>query len=202
MTAVQNTDIANDHVAAELQTDRFVAPTGFDRVARIWITERTRLGIRSLLLERIVLFFRARLAAASNQSLSPNPTWTKYRDVFQVLTPDQAVVPVAVAEVLILIPLVWLGRIIFAVAITRIGGKDRRALIEIECDVAFQTNREGAIRARGKEDGAAARSRCRIDGFVDGGAVERLSIAFGAELSHLKCACEWRALLRKDGCGT
>ena len=152
-------------------------------MARLWDPDR--------LLECIVLFFRARLAAASDQSLSPNPSWSKYGDVFQVLAPDQAVVPVAVTEVLILIPLVWFGRIVFAVAIARIGGENRRALIEIKSDIAFQTDRKRAIGARSKKDGATARRRCRVDGFVYSGAVESFSIALSAELSHVKRAYKW-----------
>ena len=102
----------------EFQTDRFVSPTGLDCVARVWITERTGFRIGALFLECVVLFFGARLAAGPHQSFSPDATGTEDRDVFEVLAPDQTVVPMTVTEVLILVPLVRLGQIVFAVAVS------------------------------------------------------------------------------------
>ena len=144
---MEDADITDNDVAREFEADGFVSPTGLDCVARIWITERTGFRIGSLFLECIVLFFRTRLAAASYQSLSPDATGTKDRDVLEVLAPDQTVVPVTVTEVLILVPRVRLWQILFAVAVTWIGGEDRRALIDVERDVAFQANRKRAVSA-------------------------------------------------------
>ena len=59
-----------------------------------------------------------------------DPAGSGDRDVLQALAPDQAVVPVAVTEVLVLIRCVRLREIIFSVAIVWMSGEYGRALIE------------------------------------------------------------------------
>src|SRR6267142_6554741 len=142
MTTVQDRDIANEYVPAKFKTDRFVAPTGLNRVAGVRITKGSASGIRRSIAERIVLLLRARLTATAHQTLAPDPTRTKNRNVFEVLAPDQTVVPVAVAKVLILIPLIRFRRIILAVFVCGIGGKYGCTLVQVQRYVALQVNRE------------------------------------------------------------
>ena len=85
MPAVQDGEIAQGHVAAILQADGFVTNSG-----------------------------RQRVAISAAQALAPNQALTFDGNVFQIFAPDQAVVPVAVAKVLKLVPGIGLGRIIAA----------------------------------------------------------------------------------------
>src|SRR5882762_10859354 len=155
MATVQDRDIANEYVAAKFKTYRFVAPTGLNRVAGVRITKGSASGIRRSIAECVVLLLRARLSATAHQTLAPDPTGTKNRNVFEVLAPDHTVVPVAVAKVLILIPLIRFRRIILAVFVCRISGEYCSALVHVQRDVALQMNRETAISACGKVHCAA-----------------------------------------------
>src|SRR6266480_4051051 len=96
-----NRDVANDYVATELKTDRFVTPASFDRIARIGISERSTARIRRGISQGIVLCLRARLVAVTHESFPPDPTRPQDRNVFEILAPDQAVVKMAVTKVLI-----------------------------------------------------------------------------------------------------
>src|SRR5205814_6734117 len=139
-------------------------------VARVRVAEGRRLGVDAS--ERLVLRVRARLVAAAHKPLAPDEAGAEYRDVLDTIAPDEAVVPVAVAEVLILVPLVRLRQIVLAVAVARVCGEYGRALVEVERDVALEPNREGAVRARGEAHGAAARVGGGVNRAVDGGRVE------------------------------
>src|SRR5205807_1227524 len=92
----------------------------------------------------------------------------------------------AVTEVLILIPLIWLGWIILTVSILRIGSEDRGPLVEIQSDVALETDRETAIGAGRKEDRAAAGRGGRINCPVDRRRVHCLAVALCAKLLHIE----------------
>src|SRR6185503_1644260 len=107
-------------------------PAHLDCIALVRITKRRRLRIGSDIGEGIILFFCARLIAGADQAFSPDASWSGYRNVFEVLTPDQTVVPVAVTKVLILVPLIRLRRIVFPVAVTRIGREDGRAVRDVK----------------------------------------------------------------------
>ena len=105
----------------------------------------------------------ARVAAA--EAFAPDAAGAVDADVVQVFAPDQAVAPVIVAEVLILLP--WLRRAGGIVAAGRravrrhVGGKDRCPGVEIERHLALQANRITEIRS-GREVHRAA-SASRID---------------------------------------
>ena len=86
MSAVQYGDVAQVHVSAVLQADGFVADAGGKREVSI----------------------------SAAQAFAPDQPLAFDGDVFQILAPDQAVVPVAVTEVLKFVPCVGLGRIIAA----------------------------------------------------------------------------------------
>ncbi len=96
----------------------------------------------------------------------------------------------AVAEVLILVPFIWLGRVVAAGRSfgRRVGGEQCGALIEVERDVVLQMNRVARISAGGKIHRAATRCRRGLDGLVDGVGVERLAVAGGAEVFDVERA--------------
>ena len=97
---MQKGNVANRDVAAILQADGFVAHA------------------------------RAGFASAARQPLAPDQAGTQDRYIVQPFAPNQSVVPMAVAEVLILVPGVRLGRVITP-ALAIFGGQDRRAMIEV-----------------------------------------------------------------------
>ena len=103
------------------------------------------------------------------------------RDVLQLDAPDQRVLPVRVAEVLELIGLVRLRRIVL-VAVLRRCGEDRRALVDVERDVALEADRGREVVAGGEVNRPAAARRGGFDRLVDRGRVERLAVARGAEV--------------------
>src|SRR5262249_14986071 len=145
VSAVQDRNVANDYVAAKLQTDRLVPPAGFDRVARVRITKR-RLGFAGAgTIQNVILLLCGRLVAAAHRTFAVNQSRSKDGDILEVLAPDQTVVPMAVTKILILVPLIRLRRVVLSVAVFWIGGENRRAMIEIKRDVALQMDRKAAI---------------------------------------------------------
>src|SRR6185437_395732 len=89
---------------------------------------------------RLVLFVEGIPSPASIQSLAPDSSWSRNTAIVQVLAPDQAVVPVGVAEVLVRVPRrIGLGRVIATrAAIGGIGcSQNRRTLIQKQRDIAF-----------------------------------------------------------------
>ena len=85
--------------------------------------------------------------------------------------------PVAVAEVLLFVPLIGLGGVVRF----RIGGCfDDSAVIEIQADVALQVNGAGEILSCREVDRTAARRASGINGAVDGGRGIGLATAAGA----------------------
>src|SRR5439155_7267396 len=78
-------------------------------------------------------------------------------DVFQVLAPDERVVPVAMAEVLVLLFAggVELG-VVVVVAVFFAGADDGGALHQMKRDVAFEMDGDREVIAGGEEDGSAA----------------------------------------------
>ena len=80
----------------------------------------------------------ARAGAAFGQALAINQPRPKDRDVFKANPPDQAVLPMAVAKVLIHVPLVVLRQIVSPIVFVRAGGEQPRALIQIKRDVALE----------------------------------------------------------------
>src|SRR5581483_7048965 len=114
--AVQDRDVADHDIAAELEADRLVTAARGP-------------------------------AVIADETFAPDQAGPEDRNVFEALAPDQAVVPVAVTEVLkFAARRVRLGRVI-GHAFGRGGGENRRALINVERDVALQANRDGEVSA-------------------------------------------------------
>src|SRR5262249_41440121 len=100
-----------------------------------------------------------RRAAIAKQAAAPNPPWPENRNIFEALTPDQTVTPVAVAEILIneIAESIRFKVVVAALPGLRlIGGDDRGALIEEQRDVALEANRVAKIVAGRKRDRSAA----------------------------------------------
>src|SRR2546421_8134344 len=97
-----------------------------------------------------------------------------------VLSPDQAVVPMSVSKVLVFVPRIWLGSVILAVAIFRIGGNQGRTLVKIERDVTFQAYRVALIRTRGEKNGSTALRRSGVDSAIYGIGIDSLAVTLGA----------------------
>ncbi len=97
-------------------------------------------------------------------------------DVAEAVAPDHRVVEVAVAVVLVLVPLVRLWRVVAAGA-----AADHRAGVELEGDVAPQVDRVARAVGAGREpqDAVAGGAR-RTDRPVDRGTVVRGAVAGGA----------------------
>src|SRR5215831_7994055 len=91
----------------------------------------------------------------------------------------------AVSEILIFVPWVGFRRIVRSVIGHRIGGNDSCSLIEIERDVAFQTDRKTQIRSGRKMHGSAAGSCSSVDGLVNRGSIDGLAVAFRTKSSHI-----------------
>jgi hypothetical protein len=70
-------------------------------------------------------FIAACSALPARESLSRDPSGTVDGHVFQAFTPDQAVVEVAVTEILKLVPCVGLRRIVLAAGGTRLDDRSR-----------------------------------------------------------------------------
>src|SRR5262249_53047512 len=66
---------------------------------------------------------------------------------------------------------------------------DRRALVEIQRNVAFQMNREAQVAACRKPHGTTASGGSSLNRSVDGGGIERFSIPFSAECSNVVFGC-------------
>src|ERR1700730_2392676 len=96
--------------------------------------------------------------------------------------------PVAVAEILKLVPGVWFGRIVAATCgrSGRIASHDRLDGVSIQRDVALQVDRVAEIASGREPDDAPTRgSRC-LDGSVDGWRVQCLAVTLGSERSDVK----------------
>src|SRR5258707_14535942 len=95
-----------------------------------------------------------------------------------------------VAEVLIHVPFIWFGLIVTALHLLRISRYESCSVIEIERDVALQTNRETQVSAGRKMDSAAPRGSGSVDCSVAGRRVDTLTIVCRAKIFHVMTACE------------
>ena len=129
-------------------------------------------------------------APASAESSPPNKARAENGNILQTLAPQQTVVPMIVAIILIRIPSrVGLGEIIAAGAgFRRIGGDDHSILIEVESDVALEVNGVTQIGARGETHGTSAGKSRSLDRAIDRGSVDSLAIAHRPETSYIKNA--------------
>src|SRR5205814_53139 len=123
--------VAQRDVAAVLETDRLVAEAvhHFGRVvlAERRLLARVRLAAAQSRGPVARLDGAARSRAATRQTSAVDEAGAFDGDVLQPLAPDEAVVPVAVAEVLKGVPLVRLRQVVAALRLFRVGCEYGRA---------------------------------------------------------------------------
>src|SRR5436189_2663903 len=111
MPSVQDRNVAKSNVATILEANRFVADTSGE----------------------------GGVSFTSAQALSPNQSRPKDRQIFDTLSPEQAIAPMAMAEVLKLVPGVWLRWIVPATAALRgRSGHNGSSGIEQQDNIALE----------------------------------------------------------------
>ena len=169
MAAVDDGDVLDQHVAAQLQRDGLVAVQ--------------RCGLRG---------------ATTDQTLAVDLPGTGDRHVGQVLAPDQAVVPVAVPEVLERVAGARLGRVVPA-PVRRCGGQDRGVVREVQFDVALQVDRVAGVGTGREVHGATATVRGgRLDDLVDDVGIDGDPVPLGTEPGHVEDPAQCPRLRRRD----
>ena len=105
-------------------------------------------------------------------------------EVLQADAPDQGILPVAVAEILVHVPLVGLCDVI-ALLGRGLGRLDDGALVQAKGDVVLEADGIAAVDAGGEIDHPAALGGSGVDGGVDGGRVDMDAVADRAEITHV-----------------
>ena len=170
MPAMQDGEIAQQHVMAVLEADRLVAHA------------------------------RRLRALAPAQRSAPDAPVAQNGDVAKPFAPDQAVVEVAVAEILVLVPFVRLGHVEPAAGALRgrVGRNDGRPCIQVQRDVALQMDGIAQVIAGREHHRSAARRAGCFNGLVDRRRVERFAVARGPKRPHVE---ETRARRARGGAG-
>src|ERR1039458_2167068 len=135
---------------------------------------------------------------AMAEAFSPDKSWSEYPEVVDVLAPDKAIVPVIVAVVLICVPRgLGLGCVVGPAHITcglvgewRVGGKNRRTLLQEKRHKAFQADREARIDSGRKDDHSAPSGGGSFNRSVDGRRVDRLAIPRCPKPAHIEAEPE------------
>ena len=162
MSAPVDGDVADEHVAAELQGDGLVA-----RADGATLDDARLLGV------------------VLRQALTVDHPLAGDGYVRLPLGPYQAVVEVGVAAVLILGESA--ERLALVVGLHRGGrGEYLGAGREVQVHVALQPDAAREVDARGQQHLPAAAGRAGLDGAVDGPVVERPSVALGPIVAHVK----------------
>ena len=133
---------------------------------------------------------------APREPTSVNQSGTHDRNVLDIHPPDQTVLPVAVAEVLIEVGGIRLGCVVSSAVNRRVAGNEHRAWRELQRDVASETDGEREVTAGGKRHDATAGGGCGIDCGIDGDGVCGSAVSFGAVRTHVEN--EWRGLRRGE----
>jgi len=119
------------------------------------------------------------------KALTPDATLAEDGNIVNAFAPQQTIVPMIVAVVLVGLP--WALR--FGVVVTSGGGalqvsgcsEDRGALVEIEAHLALQMNRVARVSSSRKINGAATCGRGGVNGTIDCGSIDGLAVAGSAE---------------------
>ena len=143
------------------------------------------------------------------EAFAPDQAGSGDAEVVDVLAPEQGVVPVVVAVILVSVPCgLGLGGVVDSAVIAGlfagergVGGDDCAALQQKQMNVALEMNGETEV-ASGGEDGDSATGRGgRFDRVIDGFGVEGLAVAGRAVFANVEVACRRsRRILRGCGC--
>ncbi len=138
------------------------------------------------------------------ETLTPDQPASEDGDVVQSLAPDETVVPVIVAIVLVRLPgTLGLSRIVAAVGQPfgwNRGCENRGTGIEMQRHATLQANGVTGVSPRRKVDDTAAAGGHPVDSPVEGITVDRLAVADGAHLAHVQ-PFPWDAT-RRSPCST
>ena len=159
VSATIDGDVANKYVATEFEGNRLVACANTSS-----------------------LHVACSLGVLAGETFAIDASTTRDADVFEVLTPNERIMEIGVASVLVFREIERLGRVVgFAVA----GGNDGGSCIDVEIDVALHVDGTTEVVACGKENGATSIGSGFLDGCVDGRRIEVLAIAFGSEITNV-----------------
>src|SRR6185295_391306 len=95
-------------------------------------------------------------------------------------------------EVLVHVPLVRFWLVVLDLSFNKISSEDRCALIEVQGDVALQTNRDGEISSGWKVHHSAAGDSSCFNCFIDCRGIKSLAISFCAKCRHVIDALKFR----------
>ncbi len=124
------------------------------------------------------------------QALSPDEAGTEDAEVVDVLSPNEAVMPVIVAVVLERLPLALrFGCIVAAGGEAVVGsrrGENGCSLLKKKRDIALEVNGVTGVNACREDNRASARVGGCIDGSIDSWCVNRCAIALCAKAADIK----------------
>ncbi len=149
--ALQDGEVAQNHIVAVLEGDGLIAHAG-------------SLGPRSL-------------AAAPAETLAPNRSRAQDCEVPESFAPHQAIVPVIVSIVLVILPrCVGLGGVVAGAAghpsFGHCSGEYCRPLVQIKRDLTLQMDGIAGIDTWRKADCSSSRGAGGFDRFVNGGGID------------------------------
>ena len=152
-------DVANKYVATEFEGNRLVACA-----------------------DASSLHIACGLGVLTGETFAIDASTARDADVFEVLAPNERIMEIGVASVLVFREIERLGRVVgFAVA----GGNDGGSCIDVEIDVALHVDGTTKVVACRKENGATSIGSGFLNGGVDGRRIEVLAIAFGSEITNV-----------------
>ena len=163
VSAAVNGDVANEHVAAEFEGNGLVA----------------RSDASSLHIARS-------LGVLAGEPFAINASSTRDAHVLEVLAPNEGIVEIGVASVLVFREVDFLGRVVG----TLVGrGNDSGSCVDVEIDVALHVDGAAEVIACWQQDGAATCLTRFLDGCIDGRRVELLAVALGSEVANIIRLC-------------
>jgi hypothetical protein len=123
-------------------------------------------------------------AVRVGQVPAPNHPLTENGNVVQPDAPDQAVLPVVMAKILIGL----IGGIGFRVIVANpagfLGADEHGFLVQIKANVILQMNGIGQVTACGKKHGTPALPARCLDRSVNGGGVDRFPVTDSPKITH------------------
>ena len=159
VSATIDGDVANKYVATEFEGNRLVACANTSS-----------------------LHVACSLGVLAGETFAIDASTTCDADVFEVLAPDERIMEIGVASVLVFREIERLGRVVgFAVA----GGNDGGSCIDVEIDIALHVDGTAEVVARRQEDGSTSCFMGFLDGGIDGRRVELLAVTLGTKVANI-----------------
>ena len=179
MAAVKDRHVSDQHIFTKLKRDGLVAEA---HRAVFYLRAETSQAVRPGM--RIAAHL-VKYSVPANQLNAADHAVAGDENVREIFAPDEAVVKITMAAVLIrIVRRPRLGEII-GLEILRCG-QDRRARVNNQMDVALEMNRAAQISSRRNQNRSAPGSGSGLNGPVDGGAVKMLPVAARAEAANVE----------------